>query len=456
VFPPQRLGETILVMRSKDSSTSTLSRLLLGATSASLRPWIESGRQVCPRRAVRRAVLAVVPLVLFLAGCRLHPDYGHIILSYAEDNSNCVNCASFHLEFRDGGHVDYTCLRGCAVPGYRHYLVPARQFRDAVTAFGLANFFQIPRTDPARIVWDVTITTLTWRDAGKIHEVVDNDRRLARLTDPESHIKSASGVERYLRPSAALYRSLVASGWDVNTTGQDGENALSSAVAARNQESVTFLLQHGSAVTDFTLQIAARNGDASLLQRLIAASHTPLDEHRCAALLVQAARAPSPDSLRLLLDAGCDVNSRQNGETALFSAVPGSLENLGFLLSRGADASARDSSGRTPLWYAAAGTNTGAISLLSRYGGDVNARDNQGRTPLMHASDLCFTWDIRALLNSGADPMLVDKRGRTALEPDLSAVGDPKCADAKRILREAAGSWPAKTGSRSSHLDDHW
>ena len=112
VFPPQRLGETILVMRSKDGSTSTLSGFLLGATSASLPPWFESGRQVRPRRSVWSAVLAVVPLVLFLAGCRLHPDYGHIILSYAEDNSNCVNCASFRLEFRDGGHVDYTCLRG--------------------------------------------------------------------------------------------------------------------------------------------------------------------------------------------------------------------------------------------------------------------------------------------------------------------------------------------------------
>jgi hypothetical protein len=90
-----------------------------------------------------------------------------------------VNCPSLRVEFRDGGHVDYTCLRGCAVPGYRHYLVPARQFRDSVTAFEQANFFRIPRTDPARIVWDVTVRTLTWRDAEMIHEVVDDDRRLA-------------------------------------------------------------------------------------------------------------------------------------------------------------------------------------------------------------------------------------------------------------------------------------
>jgi hypothetical protein len=129
VSPPQLLGGTILVMRNKDSRTSTLSGFLLGATSAFSAPststaptfraitsafgdlitkesrpafairrpgkeceaaprWIESSQQVCTRMAVQRALLAVVPLVLFLAGCRLHPDYDHIILSYAEDTSN--------------------------------------------------------------------------------------------------------------------------------------------------------------------------------------------------------------------------------------------------------------------------------------------------------------------------------------------------------------------------------
>jgi ankyrin repeat protein len=122
----------------------------------------------------------------------------------------------------------------------------------------------------------------------------------------------------------------------------------------------------------------------------------------------------------------------------------GSIENAGLLLSQGADANARDNSGRAALWHAAISEDTGLIRLLMEHGADVNARDNEGRTALMHAADLCYTWDIRALLDAGADPTIQDKRGRTALEPQPVSVGDPKCATARSMIEDAVRSRSAR------------
>src|SRR5690242_10678545 len=142
-------------------------------------------------------------------------------------------------------------------PRERHHLVPTQRFLDLVQAFHDAGFFAIPRTDPSRIVEDATVVRLTYRDERRIHEVVDVERHIPWVTQLENRMKTATEVDRYLKPSLMLYRQLVDSGWDVNTLGPDHQNALFSAVIFRDLESARFLLQHGSKVTDQTLEVAA-------------------------------------------------------------------------------------------------------------------------------------------------------------------------------------------------------
>ena len=340
-----------------------------------------SGRDTDLRfRYMPRLKLLELALLLSLAGCRVAPKLDNIILSYSESNTFCLDCPRFRVDFRNGGHVNYECLGSCAVPGDQHHLVPSQRFQDLVQAFHDAGFFAVPRTDPSRIVADATVVRLTYRDERKIHEVVDVERHIPRVTQLENRMKTATEVDRYLKPSPILYRRLVDSGWDVNTLGPDHQNALSSAVIFRDLESTRFLLQNGSRITDQTLDFAAMSEDVDILRLIVQASHVKLSGERGAATLGQAARSRKTDLVQFLLDSGAGANSRNQSGTPLMSAVSsGSLENARLLLSRGADANARDSSGRTALWDAAISDNTGFIALLLEHGADVNA--TQQRRP---------------------------------------------------------------------------
>jgi ankyrin repeat protein len=397
-------------------------------------------------RCMTRLMLLELALLLNCVECKAQPKLDYIILSYSEKNTFCLGCPRFQVDFRNGGHVNYECLGGCAVPGEQHHLVPPQRFGELVQAFRDLGFFSIPRTDPSRIVEDATVIRLTYRDERRIHEVIDVERHIPHVTDLENRMKTATEVDRYLKPSVALYRHLVESGWDVNTLGPDHQNALFSAVIFRDLESMRFLLEHGSKVTDQTLDVAAMSENIEILHLVVQASQVKLTGERSAALLGQAARSHKTDLVQFLLDSGAEANSRGLGLgwMPLLSAVDSaSSENARLLLSKGADANARDNNGRAALWYAAILENTGLITLLLEHGADVNARDNEGRTALMHAADLCRTWDIRALLDAGADPNIQDKRGRTALQPQLVSVGDPKCATARQMIGDAVRSRPA-------------
>ncbi len=126
--------------------------------------------------------------------------------------------------------MDFNGLVGCAVPGSRHYRIPETEFQELVRGFQEADFFHIPRLDVTRVVFDAVVITVTYKDERRIHETVDAIRGLPRLTQLEKRLRAAANVERFLKPSLSLYQELLRSGWDVNTLGEDHENALTSAL----------------------------------------------------------------------------------------------------------------------------------------------------------------------------------------------------------------------------------
>jgi len=90
-----------------------------------------------------------------------------------------------------------------------------------------------------------------------------------------------------------------------------------------------------------------------------------------------------PETVRLLLEAGADVNARNN-----FDAVPlhracyrGHESIVRLLLDHGADVNAKDKNGNTPLHEAVWQANTDIIRLLIEKGADLQARNRQGHSP---------------------------------------------------------------------------
>ena len=319
-------------------------------------------------------------------------------------------------------------------PRLQHYRIPEAKFLELVRRFQDAHFFEIPRLGTAWM--DVSTIKLTYKDERRIHKTVDANRGLPRLTRLEKQVREAAEVDRFLKPSVALYQELLGSGWDVNTLGEDHENALISAVASGDLESVHFLLEHGASVSKKALFHSAFADNVGIVKLLLAARKPDLKSPEGRRLLLTAAR--SADITRFLLEKGADVNSRdpETGETPLMAAV-GSLDSFKLLLARGADVNATDNSGRSALWAATVmETNTGFITLLGEHDADVNAQDPSGRTELINASDMCRDWEIKALLAVGADPSVVDKRGRSALQL-ITAPNDPNCKKSRELLESA-------------------
>jgi ankyrin repeat protein len=397
-------------------------------------------------RKLRYPALAAVCLV-FPACTHRSPDL--VSLSYRYDGpDNCEGCPAFQVDLHSGGLVDFHGLRGCAVPGLQQYRIPEAKFLELVRAFHDAYFFDIPRLDTKYVWHDVDTSILTYRDARRVHETVDRNRQLPRLTHLEKQFHEAADVDRFLTPSVDLYQQLFASGWDINTLGADHENALISAVDARSLDSVRFLLEHGATASKKALLASAYSDNVEIVKLVLAARKTDMKSPEARRLVVSSAR--SAEITRFLVTKGADVNSRdpESGETPLIAAVGRSLDNVRFLLSKGADPNATDNSGRSALWSAVVNeTNSGFISLLAELGANVNAQDSSGRTALMYASDMCRYWHIKALLAAGADPSIADNTGRTAFQQLPASLTDCNCKISREVL-ESAIKEPSASNAR--------
>ncbi len=164
--------------------------------------------------------------------------------------------------------------------------------------------------------------------------------------------------------------------------------------------------------------------------------------------LIFAARHGDMETVRILLDAGADVNQvSEYGWTALLTATQNRYYRLGmYLLERGADPAIANQGGWTPLYIATDNRNIENgdyptrqpdmdhmeyIGMLLDHGADPNARmtsstetrtifthqwlREEGATPFWRASQSSDTELMRRLLDAGADPLVATGNGTTAL-----------------------------------------
>lgn len=136
------------------------------------------------------------------------------------------------------------------------------------------------------------------------------------------------------------------------------------------------------------------------------------------------------DELKVLLDSGLDVNSRdRHGHTAAhLAAILGQSETLSYLFSRGADVNARDRLGRTPLMLAAILPELSPSAAVTPWEGlwaESLCTGAGNENPFPKSADDQMGWHLRSqaqmhvvrlLLKAGADASLRDSGGMTALD----------------------------------------
>jgi ankyrin len=300
--------------------------------------------------------------------------------------------------------------------------------------------------------------------------------------------------------SASMIGILLDAGADPNAPDPAGDTPLMSAVRVGRADAVTLLLARGARVdaTDPTYQqtalmVAVRENHPDIVKLLIArgaavnartrVGRTPPwvlpnsqpgfghgigivrggspDRGRRAPTpggmtpLLYASRDGRKETVRMLLDAGADVNLRDaNDITPLLAAITNNHPDVArYLIERGADIKAVDWYGRTPLWAAVETRNMDKdnasfengidrgpflelIQVLLDRGADPNARtkevppvrndflrvtgslswvDFTGQTPFITAALAGDVTVMKLLLKHGADPNIPTFAGTTAL-----------------------------------------
>ena len=168
--------------------------------------------------------------------------------------------------------------------------------------------------------------------------------------------------------------------------------------------------------------------------------------------LMQVADSSYPDTARLLLDRGAEVNAQcscpgvmEGGWTALMLATRARRREMaGILLGKGADAGQKNHRGETALLLAADSGDMGILQDLLDRNPDVNVKSNDGNSALNEVA-AGTSWPdgqiidhpdaVLALLAKGADVNARDKRGRTAL---MKAARSGSAQVVRALLRAGA------------------
>jgi ankyrin repeat protein len=284
-------------------------------------------------------------------------------------------------------------------------------------------------------------------------------------TRPRSYYDDSALTFAALSGVASCVKALVDAGVDLNRTRYDDRTALRIAVRQGHVDMVKILIEAGAdlkcrdifrmTATDH----AAARRNVEVLKLLIQAGAALSVHDALWTPLHWAAFQGTPETIKVLLDAGADVNCEAGAYGLPFdsdfqSATPLMLaaENtrnpqvIEVLLEAGGNVHLRDITGLTALHYAAwEGTPTTARLLLDT-GADLEAVDREHRTPLMYAIDHGNIEVVQLLMAAGANVHARDHAGATALHA-AAMKGHPEVV---RMLLNAGASADIDV------VDSHW
>lgn len=220
---------------------------------------------------------------------------------------------------------------------------------------------------------------------------------------------------------------LLRCGADINRKNEKGQAPLYPAAYDSHADVVEYLIDSGADVTVKTnagwgiLHCAYNSADVTE----IALSKTNLDVNMpspSGTALILASRYGCPEVVEVLLRHGADLEATEShsGSHALYYAILGrNLAIVRMLLEAGADINSRNNNNNnTPIQvavYYAKGTDDEFVQLLLEYHPELNLYDNDGDTALNLVIDKTPVACIRRLINAGADPTILNTRGKSPL-----------------------------------------
>jgi ankyrin repeat protein len=296
-------------------------------------------------------------------------------------------------------------------------------------------------------------------DVAKVRAILDSgiDINLVERRGGATPLIHAAAVG-----SLETMRLLLDRGANVNAKTHAGMTALMCAVS--DLDKVRLLVESKADVNTATaigrtaLQLAAMSGQSGPIVRYLL-------DHRANARAVDAANMTTVlaatigndiESIRLLVDAGVDVNEAIKGTEVggvfagatplTLAAMAGNVEAVRLLLARGAKVNVATGppsvvvkngtiaiGNMTPLLLAATYGPDAIVKDLIAAGADVNVKDARGMTPLMFAvsNDHGDPAVVRTLLSAGAKLDPKSLAGETAMDWALKSGETPRVAALK-------------------------
>ncbi len=203
---------------------------------------------------------------------------------------------------------------------------------------------------------------------------------------------------------SALVSKLIQLGVPLNgSTTSDGKSAIYRTLEKQMASAFIALARAGSKFNDVDLSHGAPSWDDD---RLL---FTPM--------IWSAVNSGNMEFVRAMLQAGADVNAKDNNEWSVLhqAAFKGNLELAQLLIDHHADANAVDQDGKQPLLYAVYENHENVAQMLLDHGANVNQVSDLGVAPLHVASWQGAEETMLSLLDHGADVNVMDHDGMTPL-----------------------------------------
>jgi len=193
----------------------------------------------------------------------------------------------------------------------------------------------------------------------------------------------------------ALVKALLDAGADARVAGPEGETVLMIAARTGRVDAVRMLLAHGADVNaterwygQTALMWAAAENHAAVVQALVAAGATIDARSNVIGPPKREISDFRTDKNGLALQTLLTTFPKQGLTPLLFAARQGALDAVRLLADAGADLNLGDPDGITPLILAIRNGHYDVGAALVEKGANVNAADNAGRTPLYMTVDM--------------------------------------------------------------------